>query len=98
MLVDGFYVASILKDLHPQVYATLARIPVPAHAAGEAEAIYHATHPVLEHRVNSENGDLVRVTWNNDDRSVMDKVSPGEMEEWQVIADWASLNPLSATV
>ncbi|KAJ3552841.1 hypothetical protein NM688_g3937 [Phlebia brevispora] len=65
LLVDGFYVASILKELHPEVYATLTR-----------------AHPTLEHRGDLGTGQLVRVTWNNDDRSVMDHLSSTEMEEW----------------
>ena len=37
-------------------------------------------YPVLEER----DGRLVSVRWNNDDRSTMDHLGAGEMEEWYV--------------
>lgn len=84
LLVDGFYVASILKELYPAAYATLTRIGVPAHAAGEPGALYtpfpERAYPVLR----EHGGELVQVRWNNDDRSVMDHLSATEMEEWCV--------------
>lgn len=82
LLVDGFYVASLLKELHPKSYDILSRIGVPAHAAGEPGSLYTPTpktaYPVLRHH----NDALVQVRWNNDDRSVMDHLSASEMEEW----------------
>ena len=82
LLVDGFYVASILRELYPHAYATLTRVGVPAHAAGEPGALYTPfparAHPVLREQA----GELVQVRWNNDDRSVMDHLSAAEMEEW----------------
>ncbi|PSS05511.1 hypothetical protein PHLCEN_2v3793, partial [Hermanssonia centrifuga] len=82
LLVDGFYVASILKELHPTVYDTLSRIGVPAHAAGEPGSIYTPTprnaYPVLRHH----HDELAQIRWNNDDRSVMDHLSASEVEEW----------------
>jgi hypothetical protein len=35
LLVDGFYVAFVLKELHPTYYALLSQIPIRSHAAGE---------------------------------------------------------------
>ncbi|KAL6307585.1 Trimethyllysine dioxygenase [Sparassis latifolia] len=81
LLVDGFYVASILKELHPRAYELLSTVPVPAHAAGEPSALYTPSmggSPVLKH----EGGQLVQVRWNNDDRSVMRNLEPGLVEEW----------------
>ncbi|KAI0951430.1 hypothetical protein AcW1_008475 [Taiwanofungus camphoratus] len=82
LLVDGFYVASILKELYPDAYSLLSRVRVPAHAAGEPTALYvptpHKGYPVLRH----EDGELVQVRWNNDDRSVMKGLEPGVVEEW----------------
>ncbi|KIP10456.1 hypothetical protein PHLGIDRAFT_84951 [Phlebiopsis gigantea 11061_1 CR5-6] len=82
LLVDGFYVASILRELYPQAYETLSRIGVPAHAAGEAGSIYtpfpERGYPVLRQQGN----ELVQIRWNNDDRSVMDHLTAAEMEEW----------------
>ncbi|THH00098.1 hypothetical protein EW026_g2408 [Hermanssonia centrifuga] len=89
LLVDGFYVASILKELHPTVYDTLSRIGVPAHAAGEPGSIYTPTprnaYPVLRHHQD----ELAQIRWNNDDRSVMDHLSASEVEEWyQAVRLW----------
>ncbi|KAK7691147.1 hypothetical protein QCA50_006250 [Cerrena zonata] len=82
LLVDGFYVASLLKELHPSAYDILSRVGVPAHAAGELSSIYTPTpqgaYPVLR----QTNGELVQVRWNNDDRSVMNGLSASELEEW----------------
>ncbi|KAJ7178843.1 Trimethyllysine dioxygenase [Mycena crocata] len=84
LLVDGFYVASILKELHPDAYSILARTPVPAHAAGEPSALYQpypiSGYPVLGH--DAVTGELVQVRWNNDDRSVMNHLDPYQVEEW----------------
>ncbi|KAI0073883.1 mitochondrial protein [Panus rudis PR-1116 ss-1] len=83
LLVDGFYVASLLKELHPTAYEILSRVGVPAHAAGEPDSLYtptpQASYPVLRHALS---GELVQVRWNNDDRSVMNGLKPDELEEW----------------
>ena len=85
LLVDGFYVASIMKELYPKAYDTLSRIGVPAHAAGEPGSLYtpfpRRAYPVLRH----DGDELVQVRWNNDDRSVMDHLNATEMEEWYVL-------------
>lgn len=91
LLVDGFYVASILKELHPDVYDLLSRVPVPAHAAGEPSELYRPSppsgYPVLSH--NPVSGDLTQVRWNNDDRSVMNGLDPHLVEEWyNAIRTW----------
>ncbi|KAI0350027.1 Trimethyllysine dioxygenase [Trametes cingulata] len=81
LLVDGFYVASILKELHPEAYELLSTVPVPTHAAGEPEALYTPSTrstPVLKH----EDGELVQVRWNNDDRSVLRNLRPDQVEPW----------------
>ncbi|KAF8896524.1 hypothetical protein BD779DRAFT_1608718 [Infundibulicybe gibba] len=84
LLVDGFYVASIIKELHPEAYSLLSRVPVPAHAAGEPSALYRPSppsgYPVLGH--DNITGELAQVRWNNDDRSVMSHLEPHLVEEW----------------
>ncbi|KAJ7739324.1 hypothetical protein B0H14DRAFT_3097406 [Mycena olivaceomarginata] len=84
LLVDGFYVASILKELHPDAYSVLARTPVPAHAAGEPSELYQpypaSGYPVLTH--DPVTGELIQVRWNNDDRSVMNNLDPYQVEAW----------------
>ncbi|THH26991.1 hypothetical protein EUX98_g7196 [Antrodiella citrinella] len=92
LLVDGFYVASLLKELHPTAYEILTRVGVPAHAAGETDSMYVPTpqgaYPVLREM----NGELVQVRWNNDDRSVMNNLAPAELEEWyEAIRLWHKL-------
>ncbi|KAK7032882.1 hypothetical protein R3P38DRAFT_2919481 [Favolaschia claudopus] len=94
LLVDGFYVASILKELHPDAYNVLARTPVPAHAAGETSALYQpfpsSGYPVLSH--DPVTGELIQVRWNNDDRSVMNNLNSHQVEEWyNAIRIWHKL-------
>jgi trimethyllysine dioxygenase len=80
LLVDGFYVASILRDLHPDTYRLLSTVPIPSHAAGESGILYRAAHTPLEHeheQVDDGNGNgrsLRAVRWNNDDRSALRSV------------------------
>ncbi|KIL59573.1 hypothetical protein M378DRAFT_14705 [Amanita muscaria Koide BX008] len=84
LLVDGFYVASILKELHPEAYEVLSQVPVPAHAAGELSALYQPSptkgYPILRH--DPANNQLFQVRWNNDDRSVMNYIEPGMVDKW----------------
>ncbi|KAF8907359.1 hypothetical protein CPB84DRAFT_1813601 [Gymnopilus junonius] len=84
LLVDGFYAASIMKELHPEAYDLLSRVPVPAHAAGEPSELYtpypQSGYPVLRH--DSTTGELIQVRWNNDDRSVMNHLTPELVEKW----------------
>ncbi|TRM64864.1 hypothetical protein BD626DRAFT_399658 [Schizophyllum amplum] len=94
LLVDGFYVASILKELDPNAYELLSNIPIPAHAAGEAGALYRPSppggYPVLTHdRVSDA---LAQVRWNNDDRSAMSHLDPYVVEDWyNAIRAWQRL-------
>ncbi|KAI0648898.1 Trimethyllysine dioxygenase [Trametes meyenii] len=91
LLVDGFYVASILQELHPEAYALLSTVPVPTHAAGEPDALFTPSTrntPVLRH----EDGELVQVRWNNDDRSVIRNLKPDQVEPWyDAIRKWYKL-------
>ncbi|TFY52534.1 hypothetical protein EVJ58_g9964 [Rhodofomes roseus] len=94
LLVDGFYVASILKELHPTAYDLLASVRVPSHAAGEPSALYTPTprsgYPILRH--SHSDGELTQVRWNNDDRSVMSNLEPSMVEEWyDAIRKWHKL-------
>ncbi|KIJ12858.1 trimethyllysine dioxygenase [Paxillus involutus ATCC 200175] len=94
LLVDGFYVASLLKELHPDSYEILSRVPIPAHAAGEPTALYKPSppcgYPTLRHDAFS--GELAQVRWNNDDRSVMSHLDPSLVEDWyDAIKTWHNL-------
>lgn len=92
LLVDGFYVASLLKELHPDHYDILSSVPIPAHASGEPTALYRPTppcgYPTMQH--DKITGELTQVRWNNDDRSVMSHLRPEVVEKWYV----ASLPPV----
>lgn len=76
--------ASILKELHPEYYDLLSRIPIPAHAAGEPTELFRpkTAYPVLGH--DSVSGELKQVRWNNDDRSVMKDLNPHIVEQWYI--------------
>ncbi|PIL29865.1 hypothetical protein GSI_08072 [Ganoderma sinense ZZ0214-1] len=91
LLVDGFYVASILKELNPDAYDLLSTVPVPTHAAGEADALFTPSTrntPILKH----EAGELVQVRWNNDDRSVLRDLQTDQIEPWyDAIRTWYKL-------
>ncbi|KIM63545.1 hypothetical protein SCLCIDRAFT_15533 [Scleroderma citrinum Foug A] len=94
LLVDGFYVASLLKELHPDLYDILSRVPVPAHAAGEPTALYQPSppsgYPTLQHDILTK--ELTQVRWNNDDRSAMSHLDPNLVEKWyDAIRTWHKL-------
>ncbi|KAL4064995.1 hypothetical protein V8B97DRAFT_1875437, partial [Scleroderma yunnanense] len=94
LLVDGFYVASLLKELHPDLYDVLSNVPIPAHAAGEPTLIYKPSppsgYPTLQHDFLTR--ELTQVRWNNDDRSVMSHLEPDLVERWyDAIRTWHKL-------
>jgi hypothetical protein len=89
LLVDGFYAASILRDLHPDAYRLLSTIPIPAHAAGEAGILYRAAHTALEHDAA---GNLRAVRWNNDDRSGLRDVTHDDIPRlYEAMRTWDKL-------
>lgn len=75
-----------MKELHPEAYDLLSRVPVPAHAAGEPSALYSPSppsgYPVLGHDTITR--ELTQVRWNNDDRSVMNHLEPESVMKWYV--------------
>ncbi|KAH9945472.1 mitochondrial protein [Epithele typhae] len=91
LLVDGFYAASILKELHPEAHELLSKVTVPTHAAGEAGVLFVPnlrSTPVLKYQED----ELVQVRWNNDDRSVMRDLYPEQVEAWyDAIRTWNKL-------
>jgi trimethyllysine dioxygenase len=89
LLVDGFYVASILRDLYPEAYHLLSSVPIAAHAAGESEILHRATRPPLEHDTS---GNLRTVRWNNADRSVLRGVSYADVPRlYEAMHTWDKL-------
>jgi trimethyllysine dioxygenase len=89
LLVDGFYAASILRDLYPEAYRLLSAIPIATHAAGEAGILYRATHSLLEH---DPAGNLKAVRWNNDDRSTLRGVPYSDVPRlYEAMRTWNEL-------
>lgn len=89
LLVDGFYVASILRDLYPDAYHLLSTVPIPAHAAGESGILYRTTRPRLEHDAA---GNLRAVRWNNADRSVLRDVPYADVPRlYEAMRTWDNL-------
>ncbi|KAG8935363.1 hypothetical protein FRC02_008168 [Tulasnella sp. 418] len=85
LLVDGFYVASILRELNPQAYEVLTRVRVQSHAAGDPSTFYKpgphkSGYPILN--LDPATGELIQVRYNNDDRSVMNDINACSVEEW----------------
>jgi trimethyllysine dioxygenase len=82
LLVDGFFAAS---QLSPSAYVTLSRLGVPSHASGSPGTILRPmSRPSLIH---DDQGHLVQVRWNNEDRGV---IGPGwtaeDVESWYAAA------------
>jgi trimethyllysine dioxygenase len=89
LLVDGFYVASILRDLYPDAYGLLSTVPIPFHAAGESGSLYRASHTPFEHDTA---GNLRAVRWNNDDRSVLRNVPYADVPRlYEAMRTWNKL-------
>lgn len=82
LLVDGFYCASILREIDPEAYSILSRVTIPTHAAGDAQALMQPTpskgYPILNH--DPSTGRLYQVRYNNDDRSTMSHLEEDEVE------------------
>ncbi|KAI0249174.1 hypothetical protein BJV78DRAFT_1328612 [Lactifluus subvellereus] len=89
LLVDGFYVASILRDLYPEAHRLLSTVPIPAHAAGESAILYRAARARLEHDAV---GNLRAVRWNNADRSVLRGVPYADVPRlYEAMRTWDKL-------
>lgn len=69
LLVDSFYAASILEQLHPEAYEALSTLAVPTHASGSKGTLLKPNAvPVFQH---DSTGALIQVRWNNEDRGVL---------------------------
>lgn len=82
LLVDGFYAANLLRELHPTSYATLSRLRTPAHASGTPGTMLRPiiSQPAFRH---DEHGELAQVRWNNEDRGVIGQGwSPEDVRAW----------------
>ncbi|HEV7252807.1 MAG TPA: trimethyllysine dioxygenase [Mesorhizobium sp.] len=65
VLVDGFKIARIIRERHPDVYETLSTVSVAGQYIGDG-AYLVAQRPVFRHDAN---GRLIQVSFNNHDRA-----------------------------
>ncbi|CAE6465639.1 unnamed protein product [Rhizoctonia solani] len=81
LLVDGFYAAAKLREKYPSHYELLTEVKISAHAAGDADSLYIPDEPfsILKKDLN---GDLMRVRYNNDDRSALRYIDPVLVDDW----------------
>ncbi|KAH7341397.1 hypothetical protein B0J17DRAFT_646369 [Rhizoctonia solani] len=81
LLVDGFYAAAKLREKYPSHYELLTEVKISAHAAGDADSLYIPDEPfsILKKDLH---GDLVRVRYNNDDRSALKYIDPVLVDDW----------------
>lgn len=89
LLVDGFQAAETLRCSDPDSFALLAQIQTAAHAAGDSSNLFKAIAPLLSFHPHS--GELMRVRYNNDDRSVLRSIAP------EVVLPWYTRTSLTKT-
>lgn len=91
-LVDAFQCAEILKKEDPESFALLARIPVPAHSAGEEKVCIQPDLAQPVFKLDDE-GNLIQVRWNQSDRSCMDAwTDPSDVPRfYKAIRKWYSI-------
>jgi len=84
LLVDGFYVASLLRNKYPDAFDILTKVRVPTHAAGEPDAFFSSPpgYPVITLGHGDQCNDVAQIRYNNDDRSVMKDLNSDELEAW----------------
>ncbi|CAE6506630.1 unnamed protein product [Rhizoctonia solani] len=81
LLVDGFYAAAKLREKYPSHYELLTEVKISAHAAGDADSLYIPDEPfsILKKDLN---GELMRVRYNNHDRSALKYIDPVLVDDW----------------
>lgn len=86
LLVDGFYAASLLRELYPSAFDVLRRTRLSAHAAGEENVMYRTGvkgpgtgFPIIETLPGSD--EVAQIRYNNDDRSAL-ALAPEDVEEF----------------
>lgn len=80
LLVDGFQAAAALRRIDSESYYLLARIQTAAHAAGDPDTLFRAIAPLLS--FDPDTGELIRVRYNNDDRSALRSIDPEFVAPW----------------
>jgi trimethyllysine dioxygenase len=86
LLVDGFHCASLLQKADSRAYRILCDVPVQWHASGNEGIVITPARrfPVLNLNPEADDGELLQVRWNNDDRATMllDPAPGVTAEEW----------------
>ena len=90
LLVDGFFAAKILREVHPDAYHILSTIRFSTHSAGDDDTLIQPLkkggYPILEH--DEQTGELIRVRYNNDDRSVLRIAEDQVMPFYDALRKW----------
>ncbi|RUS18034.1 trimethyllysine dioxygenase [Endogone sp. FLAS-F59071] len=93
LLVDGFRAAHELEQRWPEAYRTLSEVRVPTHSAGDEGVFITPTpraFPILNHEPTT--GRLYQVRYNNDDRSTLSRLGPGEVEKfYDALRKWSKV-------
>jgi len=76
ILCDGWRVASVLRDSHPELYNLLSTVPIPSEYIhwGKRGTHYSTTDTVLKHCPLTK--ELIQFRYNTYDRAPMNSVSP----------------------
>ncbi|EOR01144.1 Trimethyllysine dioxygenase [Wallemia ichthyophaga EXF-994] len=84
LFIDGFHCANILKQLDPPAFDTLSTTPIPSHSVGSQDAIIKPAQQSGYPIINLDNitGELLQIRYNNDDRSVLNALSPKRVEDF----------------
>jgi len=91
ILVDGFMVAEKMRELHPEDFETLRRVPIAWHASGNLDASItpDKRYPVIETAGDGPSAEIHRIRWNNDDRGL---VPLEDAEKWYEAArKWSAM-------
>jgi trimethyllysine dioxygenase len=93
LLVDGFFAAKLLRDVHPEAYRILSSTQISTHSAGDDATLITplqtSGYPILEH--DERSGELIRVRYNNDDRSVLRVREQDVLPFYDALAKWHAI-------
>ena len=80
-MVDGFRVASILREKYPEDFDILTKTRVPTYSVGDMLYKYTVVeegYPIIE----SREGEPSMIRYNNDDRGVIRHIAPEDVTSW----------------
>ncbi|TIA88745.1 hypothetical protein E3P99_02425 [Wallemia hederae] len=94
LFIDGFHCANILKNIDIDAFNTLSTVPIPSHAVGSEDAIMKPAQQSGYPIINLDNitGELLQIRYNNDDRSVLNHLTPDQVEAfYRALNVWNSI-------